>query len=199
MFEIIKTGIRPMPTKNDGELNLESSSLRKVKLNKNQGIDVDFAIMVYDHVRDEHRPITITMTSSVRCHADLHIVFKRLAAHLALVSESIPRNLEGLAVWMEDGVPVPGQAYSCRSVILKGESGEDNEAVMLSGFKTLSSGRCMNLITPLISLAEEKTDYPSMIPLSQCLEDLNVEVRLYLGGKCADAAQLDIVFADQED
>jgi hypothetical protein len=199
MFEIIKTGIRPLPIKNDAELNLESSSLRKVKLNKNQGVDVDFSIMVYDHVRDEHRPITMSMTSSVRCHADLHVIFTRLAAHLALMSESIPRNLDGLAAWMEDGVAVPGQAYSCRSVILKGESGENNEAVMLCGFKTLTSGKCVNFITPLISLSEEKTDYPSMIPLSQCLEDLAVEIRLYLGGKCADAKQLDIVFADQED
>jgi hypothetical protein len=202
MTEALATGSEM--TNMDG-MSVETQRLLAVKMNKKAGLDVSSELVMYDHEDDEHWKARIPMELDAKCHKDMLTVFRRLSIHLALISEfaTAADGGDGLDGMLTDGVIEDGvsaerfRTVKCGQVIFKGEVDGEDEAVMLHGQKLLRNKKPIPFLTPLVKVMAEKSDYPYAPALKDALDDLRVEVGLYLKGKRAESAQQKL-FGEEE-
>lgn len=198
MLEVFLKGLDPVEGKHD-ELLVVSSELKKVKLNKKGGLDVLVHLSILNEDSDEPNRVVMPLESDLPVHDDFRAVLRRLAAHLALIDERVEYDAKNkeLRKQLDEGVKGemwPLNTYHVRGVIIKGEEGSEKEGVQLNGMKVLKSGKPVNILTPFITLNEDKTDYAHAVSLADALSDLRLEVRNYLGGKIAKGSQLAMDF-----
>jgi hypothetical protein len=204
MFDVILSGIpHDSSSEQGGALVIDTSLLRKVVLNKKGGLDLEYAIDVYDAERQETMTTKFALDSPIPVHEDLTKVFVLLGAHLAYVTDQVTDKTKGLSnrivkqECMESDDEIFGAIY-CKQVVLKGKPDED-AAVMLFGGRRLKNKQHLALNGSLVKLNEEDSTYSEVGQLENLIEDLRYEISLYLGGKRKPFTQMEIGFtsADQ--
>lgn len=203
MFPIIEDKRFAVPFEADEvNSNFENIQLKKVKVS-GEDVEVRYEALVYNHDDQTRKPAKYTFEPGIAAHEDLVKCFRRLAAHYALIATYVDRDLDGLELEMSGELsirPAALEKISVSSVIFSGkDSNDENRGVQLVGRKDVLGGLPMNSITPLIKLDDSKKNYPYQSELDDLIEDLKIEVKLYLGGKQAPAAQTQIGFSGNEE
>ena len=152
----------------------------------------------------EAKPREFTMNSTELVHPDLERCFAQLVPHFCLLTEQIE---EGADYWPEDTtsatLPTQFSGYGVTGLIL---SSKASGGVTLMGFRTLESGKVLNLTGQFVSFAEPSEEfteadgwhYRHTQALQELVQDALAEVDAALRGKCSEAGrQLEIFDKDQ--
>lgn len=170
--------------------------ITKAKLAKNGGLEVNFEETV-TFTDGEGKPIELNRDPSIICknfpHDDLINAFALLRPHLAIITDSIEAHNKTL--YELDDEPESLEKFKVNSFSIGG-SGE-HEGVTLSGIRKLGGGRILNLNTPFTKYWDEHDPYSYADELKGLIDHICQEVELYLDGKIAPDAQLDL-FEDNE-
>lgn len=204
MFDIILSGIPHQDSdEQGGALAIDNSSLRKVVLNKNGGLDLEYAIDVYDGEREQTVTTKFVLENPIPVHEDMSNVFKFFGAHLAYVTDQVNDKTKGLSnrivknECFESDDEIFGSIY-CKQVSLKGNP-DDKPSVMLFGGRRLKNKQHLPLNGSLIKLNEEESSYSEVVALENLIDDLRHEISLYLGGKRKPFIQLEIGFTSADE
>jgi len=135
-------------------------------------------------------------TSKEKPHADLINAFDRLDVHLALIAEFIDRGKAKTIDKLRENL---NDLFSVTGFTVK--SDDEIKSVVLTGHKTLSTGKVLIFNTPLVSESDEEEDnYFFFQDLRQCIEICQTELQNYLfNGKTAPDSQLELSFDDKKD
>ena len=152
----------------------------------------------------EAKPRPFTMSSADLVHPDLEKCFAQLVPHFCLLTEQVP---EGEDYWPADtssaSLPTQFTGYGVTGILL---SSKASGGVTLMGFRTLESGKVLNLTGQYVSFAEPSEElaeadgwhYPHTEALQGLVQDAIGEVDAALRGKCSEAGrQLDMFDKDQ--
>lgn len=157
----------------------------------------------YEHTVAQNTTNTVNIKSGVLVHDDLKKAFKKLHPHLAVICEEIASvdigdidNIDDFDTALhalgslEDRV-----AHFTVSKFQISGSGE-NEGVILTGQKRLSTGEYVSLTSPKIKWID---GYAFIHDLRIHIEAAVEEVELYMQGKCAPKlVQTEMVFGEEE-
>lgn len=148
-------------------------TIKKVKLRQGMFLEVDWTERTADDFLEQ------STKSNNAVHNDFINALKGLTVHLRELSEQ-PENANMEVI-----------GYSI------GGSGE-SEGVTISGSRTLSSGKKLNLNSPFEKY--EDSDYGAISELINQLQVIEAEVHAYLfEGKHAPKAQLEMEFEETEE
>lgn len=140
----------------------------------------------------EDKPREFTMQGKELVHPDLERCFARLVPHFCLLTEQLS---DGVDYWPNDDseeLPEHFDSYGVTGIILGKKNG-----VTLMGFRTLESGKVLNMTGQYVSFEpvseeEEETDawhYAHAGRLETEVLDAIAEVELALRGKCSEAGR----------
>lgn len=133
-------------------------------------------------VEGEDRPVKVVEEHKSTPHPDLKSAFEKLDIHSALIGELIPMN-------SVPDIENPDESITGRfhvSGFTRVAVDEDNEGVILTAQKTLSTGEVLTFNTPTKRFNSTMENvYPYMNQLQKAVENAIVEAELYLGGKYA--------------
>lgn len=149
----------------------------------------------------EDKPREFTMQGTDLVHPDLERCFARLVPHFCLLTEQLS---DGVDFWPNDDsdeLPEHFEHYGVTGIILGKKNG-----VTLMGFRTLESGKVLNMTGQYVSFEpvpeeEAETDawhYAHAGRLETEVLDALAEVELALRGKCSEVGkQLGLFNAEQ--
>lgn len=150
--------------------------IKKAKLNKGRTLEVTLTeIITVDQGIVENE---VTKKCNYLAHIDLVNGFDKLVRHLKDVCE-----LDGT----HDDFKVSGFTLA---------EGSDGDGVIITGTKKLSTGKILNLNTPIVEFYSE--DYAESEALHDEIYELIQEVEAYLDGKCA-VKQVEINFDEADE
>lgn len=171
--------------------------ITKAKLAKNGGLEVSFEETII-FTDGEGSPVELNRDPTVPCknipHEDLLNAFAMLRPHLAIVTDCLEAHKKTLYDLDDD--PEVLELFKVNSFSIGGNG--EHEGVTISGSKKLSGGRLLNLNTPFTKYYDENDRYPYADELSGLIAHICEEVELYLDGKIAPDAQLDMFEANDE-
>lgn len=156
--------------------------IKKAKV-KITGVHLEYEEqMVFEDDRD---PAWIEKTAGCPWppHADLISAFDKLVKHLAALCEQ-PENEQNLSTLTATGYTIGGE--------------DEHEGVTLIGQKRLAHNRVLNLVSPFTKWQDEHNGYRYAAELHKAIWDCETHLEEYLEGKAAPAAQLKMLF-DQEE
>lgn len=169
-----------------------SRKITKAKLAKNGGLEVSFEeTLTFKDENDKtvelNRDHPNVIGKNIP-HDDLINGFALLRPHLAIITDCLEAHKKTLYDLDDD--PETLEKFKVNSISIGG-SGE-HEGVTISGSKKLSGGRLLNLNTPFTKYYDENDPYTYADELSSLISHICEEVELYLDGKIAPDAQLDL-------
>jgi hypothetical protein len=140
----------------------------------------------------------ITTASDAPIHIDLQNAFNRLTPHFAFICEEISEDLARNSILnfdtdfdlSEDAL----KKFKVNGFTIGGSG--DSEGVVISGNKSLESGKVVNFNTPFIKWED---DYLFSSELTTAMDILKSEVYEYLEGKQAPKLQIAITFESNDD
>lgn len=120
-------------------------------------------------------------------HDDLRDAIARLRIHMACLCELVADDK------IDDSDPLL-EKITVTSVSIGGDG--DHEGATITGTKKLRGGKALNLNAPFTKFMgdEKPDDYLYLHEFHEDVEGFLEEVRLYLGGKYGDGAQLEMSF-----
>lgn len=136
----------------------QTAKINKAKLAEGLHLEVEYSIQQADGLSN------VSQECSADVHQDLRLAFKALAPHLARLTEQ----------YESDGTLTKN--IECRGFSLKGV--EDKAGFVLTGIRTLSTGRTITLNSSFMKFADE--NYTDMEDLQQRVTVAQKEVSLYL-------------------
>lgn len=174
-----------------------SRKITKAKLAKNGGLEVSFAETI-TFLNEDGKTVELNRDNPGVIgknipHDDLLNGFSLLRPHLAIITDCLEAHKKTLYDLDDD--PETLEKFKVNSISIGG-SGE-HEGVTISGSKKLSGGRLLNLNTPFTKYWDENERYEYADELNSLIEHICTEVELYLDGKIAPDAQLDL-FEEKE-
>lgn len=180
------------------EIRLEDRFLRKVKLNKDGGLSVEWEEVYHDDAMQRPMTVSEAKTSDAPAHEDLIERLKPFVEHLMLVCEMV-REPKGRPAF--DGSLNSTGQYIVGSVTSRG--GEDEKKpvqVFVYGRKKLKSGHVTNFGTYGVKLNHAAEAYKYADDLEAHWDALKEEVWAYLfEGKRAPNPQTSILDPDQRE
>ena len=153
----------------------------------------------------QSKPREFTMQGTELVHPDLEACFARLVPHFCLLTEQLDEHHQytdetgSSGYWPEPADPELPEHFSSYGVtgLIIGKK----DGVTLMGFRTLESGKVLNLTGQYVSFAEqpeefEESDawhYPHADDLKALVGEALAEIDAALRGKCSEAGrQLDM-------
>lgn len=205
LFDLVLTGI-PQDNSSEeagGALTLDTSLLRNVVLNKNEGLDLKYEVKVYDGERGKHMVTNVSFDSPIPVHQDLLDVFRDLGAHLAYMTDQVTEKTKGLRnrIVERSVTDKDDEIFShiyCKQVVLKGSAENDDEALMLFGGRRLKNKMHLSINGSLVKLNETSSGYSEVVALAKLVDDLRHEIGLYLGGKRKPFVQMEVDFSSED-
>ena len=186
-----------MADKQQPELRLQERRLRKVKVNKDGGLTVEYEEVYYDDVALATTTVKEVKTSDAPAHEDLLERFKPFTEHLMLVCEMI-REPKGRPPF--DGSLNSTNQYVVGSITTRGGEDEKPVQVFTFGRKKLKSGHVTNFGTYGVKLNHAAEPYKWADDMEKHLDGLTEEVWAYVfEGKRAADPQTSILDPDQTD
>ncbi|PUZ25047.1 hypothetical protein DCC81_12090 [Chitinophaga parva] len=183
--------------------NQEAKAI-EVRSGKLSGI---FCHYEYLHTVAENTKNKIGVKSEVPMHEDLPRAFSKLNVHLAVVCEEIRPDeipdIDDLPVWDadpdltesdQDPLAVRLNRFHVTAFQISGTG--ENEGVILTGSKRLSTGELVSLQTPVVRW---KSEYAFTNELHIAVFDLVTEIEEYNSGKQAPQRQMEMDFGGFED
>jgi hypothetical protein len=174
-------------------LNLSSKEiirLKKISLIEEHHLSAEFLVPSVASSGLQEAVYSAELPDEV--HPDLKEVFKRLAVHMALVTEYIQDPLIQLNHLKEPYDTQSGhqlfEPFSCRHVSRNWK--EQRPGVVLSGVRKLKNKRVVSINTPFVETDPDKSSYPLIQQLLDLLNLLDDEVFQYLAGTKYGAKQL---------
>jgi hypothetical protein len=149
----------------------------------------------------EAKPRPFTMQSPEIVHPDLERCFSRLVPHFCLLTEQMTESADFWPNDDSDELPEHFDGYGVTGIIMGKKNG-----VTLMGFRTLESGKVLNMTGQYVSfepVPEEEEDadawhYEHAGRLETEVLDAIAEVELALRGKCSEVGkQLDMFSQEQ--
>ncbi len=137
-------------------------TIKKAKLTKTRTLEVAFG--EYTETENGKLYTEVTKKCDGLCHLDLVNAFIDLVPHLKNICEFSEDDLSYLKV---TGFSIGGSG--------------DNEGVVLTGLKTLNSGKVLNICSPFQCYYDE--NYPLANDLSEKIYYATCEIEAYLKGK----------------
>lgn len=154
--------------------------INKAKINgKDNTLEVEYTFYTADGIIHHSKE-----SSDGQVHKDLLQAFASLVPHMMNIADQ-----KGSPTDPCDNIPETKEYLVTGFVVVPG----DEEGVMLIGQKLLSSGKAVNLITPLTKSGDS---YGFMDELFESIESCRYESEMYLGGKFA-AKQTHMEFPDE--
>jgi len=138
-------------------------TVQKAKLKKGLYLQADYTIRMPDG-SVQHHPAVLCSDDA---HEDLRAGFRVLGAHLASMTDSYGNDKH---ISMD---------VLCRGFSIKGNEGDDNYGVTLTGQRTLKSGFVLILNSPFLRFSQTEV-YGPMDSLLHALEECKKEVMLAL-------------------
>lgn len=177
--------------------------ITRAKLTKTTCVEADFEqTITYNKDMDDEYQTSGECPYKGRdfAHQDLVDGFKLFNPHFAILCD-VP---EIMTIRIEEGEPILARLtleelendldkisnIHVRSFSIGGFG--DSEGITLSGYKTLPSGKVLNFNSPFIKFEDETDGYKYSIELQHVKDIVSDEVILYLDGKIAPNAQLDL-------
>ena len=156
----------------------------------------------YDHHRANDVVDECTNNSSALVHADLKKAFSKLTPHLAVKCEQIDASLisdiETIEKYDEEIHEEGGLEHKISMFHVYGfqvQGVGENEGVILTGSRTLSTGEDVTLISPKITW---DSDYLFVPDLQVAVDNLKKEVLEYHNGKTAPFYEQGDLFEEEE-
>lgn len=170
-------------------------TIKKAKLNSVGYLEIEFE----QKITSEDNEI-FTIESAQKCtwspHNDLLVCLDRLKPHLAVLCEQVETMLEIDSYAEMLTTPHPILAKLKVTGFTIGGS-DEHEGVTLIGRRVLAGNRVLNLVSPFCKWEDEHNGYSNAYELAVIIQDLQEEVRMYLDGKKAPAAQLSLEFENE--
>jgi hypothetical protein len=146
----------------------------------------------------QSKPREFTMQGTELIHPDLEACFAQLVPHFCLLTEQLEEGLYEGNYWPEadESLPDHFSSYGVTGLIIGKKDG-----VTLMGFRTLESGKVLNLTGQYVSFAEQSEEfeesdawhYPHTDDLKTLVGEALAEIDAALRGKCSEAGrQLDM-------
>ncbi|MFB6453746.1 hypothetical protein ACE38W_00620 [Chitinophaga sp. Hz27] len=160
----------------------------------------------YEHTVQANTTNNLSCKSQVPVHEDLIAAFKLFNVHLAVICEEInPDDIPAIdnlpkldtKLTYEDPAQDPlAKMLDCFSVSsFRIAANGENEGVILSGLKRLSTGEYVKLETPVTKF---QSDYAFTHELRLAVFDVLTEIEEYMKGKQAPPRQTELDFETQE-
>lgn len=170
-----------------------SLMISKVKLVKKEFLSIG-----YNRIDTDGSTIVVNEDHKSPIHPDLKAKFLALRVHLALLCDYIStKQLKDIAAYNQELV----ENFTVTGISIGGK--DDNEGIVLTGWKKTNNNKVVILNTPFARLEEvEETRYRYMDDLSCRIDELLKEVELYVGGKRGESPQQELNFgssAEDED
>jgi len=177
------------------EINLEK---RKLTIDKVRLIKKEFLKIGFSRIEVDGSTTSVSEDHKAPVHIDLKSRFKSLSPHLGLLCDYLStRQIKDINNYDPELV----ESFIVTGISIGG--GDDNDGIILSGYKLTKSGRAIILNTPFTLIEEvEETRYRYMDSLMEKVKELIKEVELYLGGKRGEEPQGTLDFppeAEDED
>lgn len=151
--------------------------------------------LAYEYVeKTENYENKISTASDAPIHEDLRNAFDALIPHFALLTEEVSKAEVNEAIQYGDK-PECLDKFSVSGFTLAGTG--DTEGVVISGHKSLESGKVVNFNTPFQLFDDEDYDYSE--ELVKSIESLKNEVFQYMEGKQAPRMQVGSFDFEDED
>jgi len=172
----------------EGEMKRTGRLLRKVKLNRNGGLTIEWK----DTYFNEKENLTISVdegrTSDAIAHSDFHMALNTMREHLMFACEWVKKPKEGVRPAF-DGTTTGTDKFFVGSMTLRGGEEEKPISVHLYGRKKLASGHVVNFGSYGIKLDHAQEPYAFAAELHHHVEALEEEAWAYLEGKVQPPAQ----------
>jgi hypothetical protein len=149
----------------------------------------------------EAKPREFTMTGTELVHPDLERCFTQLVPHFCLLTEQLTDGSDYWPTSTSDDLPEQFDGFKVTGIIIGKKNG-----VTLMGFRTLESGKVLNMTSQYVSFEEQPEEfadadvwhYAHADELSGAVAMALEEVEAALRGKCSDAGrQLDMFNEEQ--
>jgi hypothetical protein len=161
----------------------------------------------YDHTVATNTTDSVTRKSQVPVHDDLKETFRDLNVHLAIVCEEIHpdeiKNIDELPeldpdpdLTEEDQDPMAVKLSRFTVSSFKVVGNGENEGVILTGQKRLSTNDYVKLETPVVKW---HSDYAFVNELRVAIFNSVEEIEQYMNGKQAPQRQMELGFEEEED
>lgn len=182
---------------------IERAGLEKknieIRSGKLHGITCQFK---YEHTVAENTTNTVKVDSAVPMHDDLPAAFAKLNVHLAVICEEIRPDelpdIDNLPVLDtdpdltdadQDPLALKLSRFQVTAFQISGTG--ENEGVVLTGSKILSTGDLVSLQTPAVKW---RSPYAFSNELHIAVFDLVTEIEEYMNGKQAPPRQIEMYF-----
>lgn len=197
---------RKIPSKVSSRLrDIEEEEFKPIQIKSGSLKDI-FCHYTYDHTIQQNTTNNVICKSHLPIHDDLKNAFGRFNAHLAVICEEIHpdeiTDIDNLPTLnpdlpvndpSQDPMAVKISRYSVSSVRIVGNG--ENEGVILTGMKQLTTAALVGLETPVTKFSSEYAFVPE---LRIATSDLVSEIEQYMNGKQAPSRQTEMDFGDGE-
>jgi hypothetical protein len=172
----------------DNELKRTGRLLRKVKLNRNGGLTIEWKDTYFNEKENTTATVDEARTSNAVAHSDFHAALNTMREHLMFACEFARKPKEGIRPAF-DGSTSGTDKFFVGSMTLRGGEEEKPVSVHLYGRKKITSGHVVNFGTYGIKLDHAQEPYSYAAELHQHVENLEAEAWAYLEGKTQPPAQ----------
>jgi hypothetical protein len=179
------------PSAQNSRLTIQKATIKKQLLN------AEFT----EQLTLEAKPREFTMNGTELVHPDLERCFARLVPHFCLLTEQLSNGVDYWPNDDSDELPEHFDNYQVTGIIMGKKNG-----VTLMGFRTLESGKVLNMTGQYVSFEpapeeEAETDawhYEHAGRLETEVLDTIAEIEMALRGKCSEVGkQLDMFSQEQ--
>lgn len=155
--------------------------IKKAKIDSDECLSVDYSehIILTDGLKRKDISGTIKREGKNKVHEDLKKAFEKFNPHIALIAEMIEYKKDLL----ENLSEAEYKEFDVRGIVIS------DDGIILTGQKMLSTGKILNLVTPLTGWDD---DYKFISELGEAIEECKHEAQEYLNGKMAPPAQQEL-------
>lgn len=141
----------------------------------------------------------ISTSSNAPIHPDLEEKFNALAPHFAFLTEEITKTEAKTIIEKgdEDALEELLKKFRVTGLSISDSGGE--EGVVITGNKTLETGKVVNFNTPFTKYYDDMDGYEYGEQLSEVVDALKSEVLEYMDGKQAQSNQLEMFGEDGDE
>lgn len=176
------------------DLNQDEVKIYKVHIHEDDALRVEWKTSKEDTQKQDEYNVKFHNIM----HADLKTIFKKLAVHIALVTEYVEQPQIKANNIKEPYDTQSGHAlfapFECRHYSRNWS--EAREGIVLSGVRRLKSKRVVSLSTPFLEMDPAKCDYPYIELLLNIVTEFEDEVFKYITGEKFAVRQLEL--SDQD-
>ena len=169
---------------------VEATNLTKLAIKKNSVL-VNHEVITLETETGKRVTSSYTLETAAIPHPDLVSAMRRLACHLAILTEyEKPKRTQNISFLGEAAdIPPAWGKYTATGISISSHNSK-NHGVVISGSRKLESGGTTNLTSTLVKLGEESYLYVS--ELGVLMDDLQDEAMLFLAGKQGTPVQIEL-------